>query len=497
MATGATFQIGQVVVNGNDKAQFSSLTLNPVDGYLYGLADQGNLNGFVRVNTATGEAELLASNPLFNTSTSGMAFDGVGNLYMAINNSIYQIAAADLDSFVISDLTLASSFTNSGVKVDSLAYDQSTDSFYFVSGSQLYSIANDFTGAASKIGTGIGDTIDGLSFDESGTLWGADNLGFIYRIDTSTGTGTLVSTISNSDVTNSGIHSLAISTVQPGTYVTLTEDVDSHTQYNSFDSANNNDVLTPADSGLAVDSDVTIDITGRTIQLTQTDTTDPVDAVAIRVDAAADITVDGFDQTDVFTRDGAPSTVTITDAEGGTIQTGEAADVVTITAADADLVTNADETFTVTTDGGDDLITLNNLMDTSYNINAGEALDTNGDLVQNAMDVDTVGINIEGNFDLGAGSLSLSNVEILDISGMGNDTLTLSAADVLGASDDTNMLIIHGDVGDSLASSDTWSSAGTMEGVNGIIYDAYTFDTGDEIATLLIDPNINITNITT
>ena len=500
LATGATFQIGAVVVNGNDKAQFSSLTLNPVDGYLYGLADQGSLNGFVRVNAATGEAELLVSNSLFNTSTSGMAFDSAGNLFIAINKTIYQIDTADLEpshTLVIGDLQPVSSFTNGGVAIDSMAYDESTDSFYFVSGSQLYSIDNGDTGViATAIGSGIGDTIDGLSFDESGTLWGADNLGTIYRIDTSSGTGTIVATISNSDVTNSGIHSLAISQVDPGTYVTLAEGANIHTQYYSFDALNQNNVLASADIGLAADSDVTIDITGRTINVTQSVSGDPVDVVAIRVDASADITVDGFDQTDVFTRDGSPSTVTITDAEGGTIQTGEADDVVTITAADAGLVTSVDETFTVTTDGGDDLITLNNLLDTSYIINTGEALDSSGNLIQNGTDVDTVAINIDTNFDLGDGSLSLSNVEILDISGSGNDTLTLSAADVLDASDGTNTLIILGDVGDSLASNDTWSlAAEPVLGVDGTSYNAYTFDTGTGIATLLVDPNVNINTI--
>ena len=487
LATGATFQIGAVVVNGNDKAQFSSLTLNPVDGYLYGLADQGSLNGFVRVNAATGEAELLASNSLFNTSTSGMAFDSGGNLFMAINKSIYQIDAADLDSFVIGDLTLVSRFTNGGVKVDSMAYDEASGLFYFVSGSQLYSIANGAIGvSATAIGTGIGDTIDGLSFDESGTLWGADNLGTIYRIDTTSGTGELVATISNSDVTNSGIHSLAISQVLPGTYVTLGEGAGSHTEYYVFNVAAVNDVLKPANTGLATHNDVNVSITGRTISVTQADTGNPVDSVAIRVDASADITVDGFDQTDVFTRDGAPSNVVITNAEGGTIQTGEATDTVTITSNTASGGVTADETYTVTTDGGDDVITLDDLVDSTYIINAGEALDANGNLAQDLTDIDTV--VIDDSINLGAGRLSLSNVEILDIAGTGNNTLTLSAADVLAASDVTNTLIIHGDTGDALASSNTWAAGPTgVIGIDGGTYNTYT----SGLATLLVDASIN------
>lgn len=497
LATGATFQIGAVVVDGNDKAQFSSLTLNPTDGFLYGLADQGNLNGFARVNAATGEAELLFSDSLLNTSTSGMAFAPNGDLYIGIDDEIYMVASADVSSINdVGDLgSPVSSFTDGGVAIDSMAYDVTTDSFFFVSSSQLYSIDNGDTGVtATAVGTGIGDTIDGLSFDESGTLWGADNLGTIYRIDKVTGVGTLVATISNSDVTNSGIHSLAISQVLPGTYVTLGEGAGSYTEHYVFnDIVPVNDTLTTADTGLAAHNDVTVSILGRTISVTQPNGGLEVDSVAIRVDASADITVDGFDQTDVFTRDGDPSNVIVTGAEGGTIQTGEAADTVDITSNASN--GGAAEVYTVTTDGGDDVITLADLVDSSYIIQAGETLDGMGNLLQDATDVDSV--VIDGSVNLGTGPLSLSNVEVLDITGTGDNTLTLTASDVLDASDDTNTLIIKGDSGDVLDSSDTWTPGATgVTGVDGGTYNTYTFDTGGGIATLLVDASITIAAIT-
>jgi len=186
------------------------------------------------VNAATGEAELLFSDSLLNTSTSGMSFSPNGDLYIGIDDEIYMVSSTDVSSINdVSDLgSPVSSFTDGGVAIDSMAYDVITDSFFFVSSSQLYMIASGDIGVnATIVGPGIGDTIDGLSFDESGTLWGADNLGKIYRIDTMTGVGTLVATISNSDVTNSGIHSLAISQLIPGTYVTLGEGAVSHTDY--------------------------------------------------------------------------------------------------------------------------------------------------------------------------------------------------------------------------------------------------------------------------
>ena len=512
LATGATFQIGAVEVSGNEKAQFSSLTLNPNDGYLYGLADQGNLNGFVRVNAATAEAELLFSDALLNISTSGMSFDVDGNLYVGIDDDIYMVDAIDVSSINdVSDLGVAvASFDNSGVAIDSMAFYKGDgtlsdpDLIYFISGSQLYSLV---VGGTTAVATpmAIGDTIDGLSFDESGNLWGADNLGNIYSIDPMTGTGTLVATISNSDVTNSGIHSLAISQLEPGTYVTLLEGAGSFTKYYQYDVIGPGvDTLDTADTGLTAHDDVTVTIVGRTVTVTQTDITNPIDAIEIRVDASAVITVDGFTQSDVFTRDGEPSHVTITDAEAGVIQTGEAADIININlgSARADSDGNVlDELFRIDTDGGDDIINLGDVVDTAYIINAGEVLDGNGNLLQDANDVDTVvidgSVTLGGNLMLGNGIVDdadeFGNVEVLDMTGTGDNTLTLTEADVLTATDETNTLIIQGNAGDALASVDTWVAGPTnVVGVDGGVYDTYT----SGLATLLVESDVSIAAIT-
>ncbi|MCG2634230.1 MAG: retention module-containing protein [Gammaproteobacteria bacterium] len=485
LETGATFAIGPVVVEGNDKAQFSSLTLNPDDGYLYGLADQGNLNGFVKINPATGEAELISTDSLFNTSTSGMSFALDGTLYMAVDDDFYIInpETGDYGAPI-------ASFNNSGVSVDAFAYDSGSDTFFFVSGSQLYSMKEGDT-TATAIGPGIGDTIDGLSFDESGSLWGTDNLGTIYLIDTTTGVGTVVATISNSDVTNSGIHSLAISILEPGTYVTLTDagGTETHTEWYAFDPALVVDNLDETDTGFT-DTDTSVDVTieGRTVTVTQSGPSD-VDEVAIRVDSSADVTVDGFEQTDVFTRDGSPSSVTVTDAERGTIQTGEGDDVITVDASAAGGAVAGGEIFVIDTDGGDDTITLSDLVDSSYIVNAGEGLDGGGNPIDIDTDIDTV--VIDGNIDLGAGPLSLSNVEVLDITGSADNTVTLSVVDVLDATDTSNTLVILGDSGDVVESGDTWTANGTQD-FDGVTYDAYI--SGG--ATLLVDSDLDVSGIT-
>jgi hypothetical protein len=349
---------------------------------------------------------------------------------------------------------------------------------------------------ATKIGTGIGNTVDGLSFDDQGNLWGADNFGNIFNIDTSTGLGTLVATISNSEVKNSGIHSLAISQLDPGTYVTLGEGVDSYTKYYQYSDAAQGDVLVSSETGFAPGvEDVNVSITGRTITITQNDAgANPVDSIAIRVDDSATITVDGFEQTDVFSRNGEPSIVNVTDAEGGTIQTGEAGDEVNIdaAAADTDTAVTSGEVFNISTDGGDDIINLGDLIDSTYNIEAGESLDPSGNLSQATDDFDTVAI--DGDLDLGSGIVNLSNVEAIDITGTGDNSLTLSVADVLGASDDTNILIVQGDTGDSVASGDSWVAAGTKD-EGGVTYNIYTQSDGVSLATLLVEQSVDTTDL--
>jgi hypothetical protein len=285
----------------------------------------------------------------------------------------------------------------------------------------------------------------------------------------------------------SGAHSLAISSVDPGTYIVLSEGAESQTFYLDDDFATTPNILTESALFSTVGTvDMAVDAAGAVTISQDTGDGSDVTNVYVQSDDDGNITVNNFENVDVQVRGHDISTLEINDAERGNINMGEGDDSVTINN------TTGGGTFFIATDGGNDTITLNDLIDTTYIIDGGEYQD--GTLL--ADDIDTVNLDgLNGNINLGTGPLDLSNVEVLNITGTGDNVLTLSAADVLDASDGLNTLIIQGDVGDSLNSTETWTSAGAMDGVDGNSYNAYTFDTGAGIATLLVEPNININNI--
>ncbi len=79
---------------------------------------------------------------------------------------------------------------------------------------------------------------------------------------------------------------------------------------------------------------------------------------------------------------------------------------------------------------------------------------------------------------------NVSNVEVIDITGTGVNTLKITALDVLNMSDNSNKLTVRGNIGDKLDFDDTgWTDAGTFG-----IYDKYTH--GE--AVLLVGQSITV-----
>jgi hypothetical protein len=74
------------------------------------------------------------------------------------------------------------------------------------------------------------------------------------------------------------------------------------------------------------------------------------------------------------------------------------------------------------------------------------------------------------------------NVERINITGSGNNTLTLNLQEVLDISSSTDTLRIFGNAGDTVRRSSGWTSAGTQV-FEGNTYLKYTQGT----ATLLVD----------
>ncbi|WP_417624716.1 matrixin family metalloprotease [Paremcibacter congregatus] len=110
---------------------------------------------------------------------------------------------------------------------------------------------------------------------------------------------------------------------------------------------------------------------------------------------------------------------------------------------------------------------------------------TSGDVFDGGGGEDTL---LVGNSDLSLDltSINLTNIEIIDVSGSGDHSLTLSLQDILNASDQDNQIVIKGDVGDSVVSTSQDWVLGTDQEINGEKYHTYT--SGE--ATLLIDTDI-------
>jgi len=342
--------------------------------------------------------------------------------------------------------------------------------------------------------------VDGLSFDDNGLLWALDNAGNILRLDLD-GTAEKVSTLAVNEVTGSGAHSLAISNVDPGVYVVLSDAT-------NLDGSQDRDIhitnYLPND--LVADTETEVNAFGTTGTVTMSDDgvsngavtisqTSDVENVFVQSDADANITVNDFTSVDAQVRGHESSTIVINGAERGSIDMGEGDDSVVVNAATASGGLDATlETFNISTDGGNDTISLVDLADTNYIINAGEYQDgtelLNDPLaVTDPGDLDT--LEVDGDIDLGAGNLTLSNFEVLDITGTGDNTVTLLAADVISMTDSNDTLVIEGNAGDSVTSSEAWTANATQV-YNGITYNA--FDNGGG-TTLLVNTDVDTTGI--
>ncbi len=328
-------------------------------------------------------------------------------------------------------------------------------------------------------------TLDGMSFDDNGVLWGLDNAGNILRIDTANGSAENVTTISNSDVTGGGTDSLAISNVDPGTYVVLSDAnttdgsgltvqnrADSYTHYIPSEEVATSTMLdeTDLDIGSVTAASVSI-TTGPNNEITVLNLSpSDVDNVYIKADTDKALAVDGFNSVDVTTRGEQSSDITITGAERGVIDTGEGEDLVTIITDP--LVGNggSDETFVISTDGGDDIITLSpgSLENSDFVINAGEHLDGS----ETALDFDI--LRIDDDIDLGAMNLEISNIEGIDVTGSGNNLVQLSAQDVLDMTDGNKILRVDGDMTDAVQALDSGWVQGTDQMVGAVNYHTFS-----------------------
>ncbi len=211
------------------------------------------------------------------------------------------------------------------------------------------------------------------------------------------------------------------------------------------------------------------------------------DTLGNSVSGAGDINGDGYDdliigapKTDANGNDSGASYVLYgQDFQGNVTHQGTAA---------ADNLTGDATANTMIGGTGDDILTGAGGLDVLY---GGEGDDTLviADLAPQRIDGGTGEdtLQIQGaslNIDLG--DLPIAGIEALDITGTGDNVLTLNVMDVLDASDSSNTLKVLGDLGDQVVAEGGWTSAGQqLDG--GVLFDVYT--AGE--ATLMVDSDIN------
>ena len=509
LMTGETTRIAEVLINGESLAPnaVDGMSVNPVDGSLYAVAKSGGDSYLIKINPATGETELIDGVNSF-AKASAATFGADGSLYLAFGHQLY---VYDLENpGTGSSLTLLAQGSPSRA-VDGIAINSAGDTMYLAEGNELWAVSVD-PGGPYEVPALIGQitesingsthtyTLDGMSFDDNEVLWGLDDAGNILRIDPISAAAEQVATLAVNEVTGAGTDSLAISTVHPGTYIVLSDAsaidmngatvqdrADSYTHYVAGDEYLTTTVLDPTDIDIATVADANVTVTTGPNNELGVDNTAPtdVDNVFIKSDSAKDISVTDFDSVDVTVRGDGESVISVTNAERGVIDTGDADDSVQIITNPLVGDGGSDETFLIHTDGGDDTISLGTgaLSAADFVIDTGESKDGS----ESSTDLDI--LVIDDDIFLGAGNIDLSNIEAIEVSGSGNNTVTLNAQDVLDMTDSNNILRIDGDSTDGVEAlpGDTWSQV-TDQMIGAVNY--HTFVSNG--ATLLVNEDMQL-----
>ena len=181
-------------------ADLEGLALSP-SGALFAVDDATDV--LVTINTTTGAATLVG--PLGVAVTDmGLAFDCAGNLFMSTDapspEKLYRLNPAT---------GAATEVGNQGQDVTGLTARGATLFGLGGDGTNNLVTLNPTTGAATVVGPLTAPTLavsdGGLDFDDSGVLWGLEDAGKTFTINTTTGVATLVSDV------GAGFEGLAVS----------------------------------------------------------------------------------------------------------------------------------------------------------------------------------------------------------------------------------------------------------------------------------------------
>lgn len=161
--------------------------------------------------------------------------------------------------------------------------------------------------------------------------------------------------------------------------------------------------------------------------------------------------------------------LTINGKDGNDLMAGGAGDDVINGGNGNDSMRGNSGINTLNGDAGDDLLIYSN-SDSSYDGGA---------------DTDTLQL-VSQSDEIDLSTLTLTNIEVFDLSSIYSNSTTLTAQDVLDVTDGGNLLIIAGDANDSVNSTGQGWVAGGTQNVDGQDYDVYT----SGASTLYIDEDI-------
>ncbi|MFN8523583.1 MAG: hypothetical protein U0821_10850 [Chloroflexota bacterium] len=200
LSTGVATAIGAVGFSDVDGLSFGCGSV------LFGIDEA--TDSLIRINTTTGAGTAIGNTGVINGNVNdvGLTFDSQGRLFMA--------AEEGQRLFRVNPTTGAGTLVGStgAAAVTGLAARGTTLFGLNTQGPSSLVTLNPATGASTTVGALVNVTVSddgGLDFDSSGTLWGIEDGGQIFTVNTSTGVATPVAT------TLSGFDTLAIDTSAP------------------------------------------------------------------------------------------------------------------------------------------------------------------------------------------------------------------------------------------------------------------------------------------
>jgi len=184
--------------------------------------------------------------------------------------------------------------------------------------------------------------------------------------------------------------------------------------------------------------------------------------------------------------------VTIDNAgtDGDDVITGFAQAEVFLGGLGNDTITGNGGSDVINGGAGDDAIVLNsdNVDNLSTGPNDGTLARVDGGTGEDTLVLAGSGVTLDfTNLDSGR----VESIENIDLTGNGDNTLTLGIGDLLDLSETTNELVIFGDSGDTVNATGSFTDTGEDRVIDGQLFDVYV----DGNATLIIDQDVTATII--